>query len=100
MWFDRRSRALLAALGLLMLLCAVAAILEARRGASRDAWPALTAGLGLGSRAGAGHGVFAWDAREGERRDGELGPLPGRAIDEPFAGGFELPARVTGAERR
>jgi hypothetical protein len=86
----RRTRALLGVAGGLALACAALLAAEALREPPSRAWFELSAGLGLGSRAGVASGFFGYDARLESRRDGELGPVVGTPLDESGAGGLEF----------
>jgi hypothetical protein len=83
----------------LALLCGTALFAEWFRPTAPGAWWGLSAGLGLGSRAGAAGGFFAWDARLEPDRDGDLGAPPGTSVGEGAWGALEFSPSPPGLRR-
>ncbi len=90
MWCGRRGALLVGGVVGAALACGLVLGFEARADAPRHAWPALSAGLGIGSQAGVEYGFFAYDARLESLPESAFEPLPGAAIGACAGGAFTL----------
>jgi len=91
-WCAHRAKLVAALAAAVAILCALVLASEAARGTRASAWREASAGLGLGARAGAGGGFFAYDARLETQPEGRFAPFPGAARVDGPGGALDVPA--------